>query len=211
MSAAGVNFGDPDFQDNTYIDGLAAGRTVCFSSSTLSLDLSPMIKTTLSMTFELYVKTCTGVGCHGVIFSYAVKKTFAVWNRGTVVITYDGFIWDTGAVLEDDKWNQISVVWTKKSAKLEVYVYHSDGNIHKYATPPEENKLQGNPFKKNGKMTLGRWQPAPGDTGEHANDTFIGCVDELRIWQRLANTVELQWLEHRWLIYHGYFDLVLES
>ena len=26
-----------------------------------------------------------------------------------------------------------------------------------------------------------------------------------------SNTVELQWLEHRWLVYHGYFELVLES
>ena len=24
-------------------------------------------------------------------------------------------------------------------------------------------------------------------------------------------TVELQWLEHRWLVYHGCFELVLES
>ena len=27
----------------------------------------------------------------------------------------------------------------------------------------------------------------------------------------LKVTVELQWLEHRWLVYHGYFELVLES
>ena len=26
-----------------------------------------------------------------------------------------------------------------------------------------------------------------------------------------VSTVELQWLEHRWLVYHGYFELVLES
>ena len=25
------------------------------------------------------------------------------------------------------------------------------------------------------------------------------------------DTVELQWLEHRWLVYHGCFELVLES
>ena len=25
------------------------------------------------------------------------------------------------------------------------------------------------------------------------------------------NTVEFHWLEHRWLVYHGYFELVLES
>ena len=24
-------------------------------------------------------------------------------------------------------------------------------------------------------------------------------------------TVELQWLEHRWLVYHGFFELVFES
>ena len=27
----------------------------------------------------------------------------------------------------------------------------------------------------------------------------------------LKYTVELQWLEHRWLVYHGYFELVLET
>ena len=27
----------------------------------------------------------------------------------------------------------------------------------------------------------------------------------------VLNTVELQWLEHRSLVYHGYFELVLES
>ena len=26
-----------------------------------------------------------------------------------------------------------------------------------------------------------------------------------------VHTVELQWLEHRWLVYHGYFEHVLES
>ena len=25
------------------------------------------------------------------------------------------------------------------------------------------------------------------------------------------STVELQWLEHRWLVYHRYFELILES
>ena len=26
-----------------------------------------------------------------------------------------------------------------------------------------------------------------------------------------TNTVELHWLEQRWLVYHGYYELVLES
>ena len=27
----------------------------------------------------------------------------------------------------------------------------------------------------------------------------------------ILHIVELQWLEHRWLVYHGYFKLILES
>ena len=33
----------------------------------------------------------------------------------------------------------------------------------------------------------------------------------LSVFTRIDPTVELQWLEHRWLVYHGYFELVLES
>ena len=185
ISAGSVNFGDPDLQDTTSVDGLAAGRTVCFSRATLGLDMSPMYKKASSFSVELYVKTCTDSTCHGVILSYSVTKTFAVWNKGTVVITYDDFTWDTGAVLEDNKWNQISIVWTKKGSKLEVYVFHSDGLISKYATPSSDYPLPGpNPFTPKGKLSLGRWQPARDDTGEHENDAFVGCIDELRIWKR---------------------------
>ena len=185
ISGGTVNFGDPDLQDTTNVDGLAAGRTVCFSASTLGINMGQMYKKPNSMTIELYVKTCTDSACHGVIFSYAAKKTFAVWNRGTIVITYDDFTWDTEAVLEDDKWNQISVVWTKKSYKLEVYVFDSDGRINQYATPSSDNPIpRPNPFLARGKLSLGRWQPSRDDTGEHENDAFVGCMDELRIWRR---------------------------
>ena len=27
----------------------------------------------------------------------------------------------------------------------------------------------------------------------------------------MKNTIELPWLEHRWLVYHGYIKLILES
>ena len=31
------------------------------------------------------------------------------------------------------------------------------------------------------------------------------------LYVRIDSTVELQWLEHWWLVYHGCFELVLES
>ena len=41
---------------------------------------------------------------------------------------------------------------------------------------------------------------------------FLRAISEIREKQeRLQYTVELQWLEHRWLVYYGCFKLVLES
>ena len=40
---------------------------------------------------------------------------------------------------------------------------------------------------------------------------LIGSVSEGFPTYFLLYTVELQWLEHRWLVYHGFFELVLES
>ena len=183
MSTEGANFNDPNFQDKTNVNGLAASHTVCFTETTIVTDLTPLFSTSISMTFELYVKTCTATSCQGVIFSYAVKKTFAVWNRGTVVITYDTFIWDTGLPLESDRWNQIAVVWTKAEYKLEVYVFHSSGEVIGKAQPTEPIP-KPNPFQAGGKLTLGRWQVSSRDSGGHTQDSFVGCIEELRIWQK---------------------------
>ena len=151
-------------------------------ATTTTVDLTTVITQSLSMTTELYVKTCTAPGCHGVIWSYATKKTFAVWNKGTVVITFDLDTWDTGLTLEDNEWNQISLVWTLKEKKLEVYVYNSKGNL--IAEPFSHGPIRPNPFKKGGKLALGRWQTSSRDNGNHASDTFVGCIDELRIWKK---------------------------
>ena len=39
---------------------------------------------------------------------------------------------------------------------------------------------------------------------------LVQSPNHLSIPNRL-DTVELQWLEHLWLVYHGYFELVLGS
>ena len=182
MSDAGANFDNTDFVDSTNVDDITAGKTVCFSETSITADLTLLFDIALSMTFELYVKTRPSPLNHGVIFSYAGKKTFAVWNLGTVVITYDTFIWDTGLTLEDNKWNQISLVWTKKLYALEVYLFHSKDDIG--VARPSEPLPKPNPFRPGGKLTLGRWQPSSADSGTGILDHFVGCIDELRIWQK---------------------------
>ena len=37
------------------------------------------------------------------------------------------------------------------------------------------------------------------------------CLQQTTDYFPLVTTVELQWLEHGWLVYHGCFELVLES
>ena len=49
----------------------------------------------------------------------------------------------------------------------------------------------------------------PGKSTEVINVVSKKC---LKTWQCTHTmTVELQWLEHRWLVYHGYFEFVFES
>ena len=160
---------------------------MCFSNSTTTADLTPLFQRRTNMTWAIYVKTCTDPGCQGVIFSYAVKKTFAIWNKGTVVITYDTFTEDTGLTLENDKWNQIAIVWRKDLEELDVYVYHEGNILAGVQTLKAENGNAlpiPNPFRQSGKLSLGKWQPSPKDKGVHENDNFKGCLEYLRIWQK---------------------------
>ena len=41
--------------------------------------------------------------------------------------------------------------------------------------------------------------------------TFSHLFSIYNIQDQFLSTVELQWLEHRWLVYYGCFELVLES
>ena len=36
------------------------------------------------------------------------------------------------------------------------------------------------------------------------------AVNEFLVTAKQVITVDLQWLEHRWLVYHGCFELILE-
>ena len=39
----------------------------------------------------------------------------------------------------------------------------------------------------------------------------LSSVTYIEVKQRKQYTGEFQWIEHRWLVFHGYFELVLES
>ena len=45
----------------------------------------------------------------------------------------------------------------------------------------------------------------------HLKSIWIHLSGLVTSFTRETTTVELQWLKHRWLICHGYFELVLES
>ena len=49
---------------------------------------------------------------------------------------------------------------------------------------------------------------ATNQKGDGPDDDVHVQFKEVRL---LVYTVELQWLEHRWLVYHFYFELVLGS
>jgi hypothetical protein len=165
--------------DNMTISG-GPGNALCFEDSSIIAVRVPIFQGPFT-TIEIFVKTCTSTICHGTIFSYSKQKTFSIRHYGTILVTYGDEEFDTKLALEDEKWNQISLVYDGRGTKrLDVYVFTSVGHIQRAS-----GTLKGpNPFTPRGDLALGRWQPSTDGSGRQRVDNFKGCVDELRIWQR---------------------------
>ena len=139
------------------------------------------------LTIELLVK----VHQHGgVILSYAQSSTFAILNDVTVKISYKGRVLDTGVTLEIREWNQISLVFKQSVGILHFYLLDSTGQLKARVF-----KLDAAVFMSGGVLVLGQWQTSRAQSTTPPNSSFVGEIDELRIWQRRSNPdlVKLNW------------------
>lgn len=123
-----------------------------------------------------YVKTCTG--CHGVIFSYTVKRPFSLDYDETLLIYYGrNSVWDSEIELIDNVWYQIVITYSKKLKKMQLFVFeeNSDQNPELYTIHP----FRKNPFVNGGDLSLGRFQISQDIKKWKKTDGFVGCYDSL--------------------------------
>ena len=139
------------------------------------------------LTVELLIKAHKS---GGVILSYLSQSIFAVVDNVTLTIIYNGSVYDTGFTLEINQWNQITLVYKQLVGILHFYFFTSTGEV-----TVRVFKLDSRVFGNGGVLVLGQWQPSPGSDNLLPESTFVGEIDEMRIWKRRTNPdlVKVNW------------------
>lgn len=126
----------------------------------------------------------------GVILSYLSQSIFAVVDNVTLAVIYKGAVFQTGFRLEINQWNQITIVFKQLVGILHFYYFSSSGDVRVRVF-----RLDSDVFTNGGVLTLGQWQPSPGSDSLLPKSSFVGEIDELRIWKRRTNPdlVKVNW------------------
>lgn len=139
------------------------------------------------LTFEMLIKAQQS---GGVIFSYLSQSIFAVIDNVTLAVVYKGAVFHTGFKLEIDQWNQLTIVFKQLVGILHFYHFSSSGDVKVRVF-----KLDREVFTNGGVLALGQWQPSPGSDPLLPESSFVGEIDEIRIWKRRTNSdlVKVNW------------------
>lgn len=137
------------------------------------------------VTLETMVKSG---GFDGTILSYATSSTLAVFIEGTVKISFGTIEIDTLLTLQTNQWNHISLVWTKSNKILQFLLIDSAGTTNVRNFPINTNR---DIFQPGGYLTLGYWYPSPSSTAKATPGTFVGEIDEVRLWNARLSASEI--------------------
>lgn len=172
-----MDFGSDDYFDTTNTTGRDSGYAVCCNSASASNDDFHLFdKVTNEATISFYLKTCKD--CHGIVFSYTVKKPFSLdYIGGKLELSFGkDQTWKSGIEIKDNVWYQIVVTWAKRLKKVHLYVFEENGtnNPQIYSFT-----FKNNPFKPGGALSLGKFQISQEEKKWKKTDSFVGCFDAL--------------------------------
>lgn len=160
------------------INNLGPGNSLCFDkASVLSRNLQ--LFNGRFTTIEFFIRACKS--CFGTILSYTVTSTFALHHGPVLSISYGNVDYPSKLSLDDMQWNQVVVVFDKVSLAMDLYLFNKSGSLTR-----DQIILDADPFETSGSFVLGKWQPSNDGTGRYKPLKFVGCLDELRIWNRYA-------------------------
>ena len=154
-----------------------SGYAMKFNHSSLVLLNSTVLNSHLcTFDFMIYLEQ------DGTILSYGSDTTFLL-----VTINFEFQIWigkqiyKTGLYSEHKAWNQIILQWKKSRNQFTVFVFDQLGVLHW-----RKIDVAGNIdiFQRGGVLGIGQWQPAFNESYTKPNSTFVGFVEQLRIWEK---------------------------
>lgn len=154
--------------------GIHTNQIYSFSASDISI--------------ELMVKL---IESDGVILSYTTTETFAITVQSRkIILQYADKTLDTYITLDLNKYYQMAIVWAHDYQIVQLYFTETDGTLHSRNFP-----LKSDVFEPGGLLALGYWAPSPTGHGKLPSRSFIGEIDELRLWnQKLSmSAVSSNW------------------
>ena len=149
-----------------------------------SKPLTKTFITNVDITVEILVKPYQ---FGGTVFSYAVLQTFAVTIENSITIHFGKTIINTGVAVTIKQWSHISLVWHHTTQVLEFYHFDFTGKVQRRLYV-----LSSNPFLPGGILSLGQWELSPGDNETYTVTSFVGIIDEFRVWKRAFNPALIQ-------------------
>ena len=123
----------------------------------------------------------------GTLVSYALESTFAVTIESTITISHGSLVWDTGIPIQVKVWSHLSILWHHQIKTLEVYVFSHQGKISR-----RSHTWNSSPFQPGGIIQLGQWDLSPEETEAKTQISFVGLIDEIRVWKRAFDPVLIQ-------------------
>ena len=154
-----------------------------------SSDLIPHIFTGSHVTVELLFRLhAGGVNAGGVLFSYSLDTTLTVHIEDSVKIQIGAEVWDTNIHPESDAWNQIVLVYFRRTGTTTVYHINSRGTV----SVPVSRTLASGLFVSNSIVAAGQWIPSREVGVLSESRGFVGLIDEVRIWNREFSLADVQ-------------------
>ena len=130
------------------------------------------------VTVDFLIKSCEPHICGGPIFTYAALTTVYISNFITLKILIGNDVYDTGLKTPVDIWSHVFVTLSKVRERIDVYLA-----VEKLKVYYRSFKLKEFPFVNGGVISLGSWTPSLNGKGLPPFRTFVGEIDEVRVWE----------------------------
>ena len=154
-----------------------SGYALKFNDSALVLLNSTVLNSHLcTFDFMIYIEQ------DGTILSYGSKTTFLL-----VTVNFELQLWvgskvyKTTLKLEHKAWNQVVLQWKRSRSQFTIFVFDQLGVLSWRIIDVAGNI---DIFHHGGVFGIGQWQPAFNESHPKPNSTFIGLVEQLRIWEK---------------------------
>lgn len=161
---------------NEYRDA-NAGYALRFNASSLVLlDWTVLNNKVCTIDFMMNIEQ------DGTIFSYGSITTFLL-----VTVNFELQIWigeevfRTRLYAERSAWNQVIMQWSKERNQFKVFLVDQLGNQHRKDVNISRNQ---DVFHRGGVFGIGQWQPAFNYSYARPNGSFVGLIDQFRVWDR---------------------------